>query len=113
MATYLYRLGRFAHSRHRLVAPVWLAMLVVFGVGAFALAAPTSSSFTIPGTESQQAIDLLAPLSPGVGTQAGHDLVRGLTPQLVQDRYLAPEIEAVTRAVEAGRFAALLPAAGA
>ena len=60
-----------------------------------------------------QAIDLLAPLSPGVGTQAGHDLVRGLTPQLVQDRYLAPEIEAVTRAVAEGRFAALLPAAGA
>jgi histidine ammonia-lyase len=60
-----------------------------------------------------QAIDLLAPLSPGIGTQAGHDLVRGLTPQLVQDRYLAPEIEAVTRAVAEGRFAALLPAAGA
>ena len=32
---------------------------------------------------------------------------------LDQDRYLAPEIEAVARAVAGGRFAALLPAAGA
>jgi histidine ammonia-lyase len=60
-----------------------------------------------------QAIDLLAPLSPGVGTQAAHDLVRALAPQLVQDRYLAPEIEAVARAITEGRFAALLTAADA
>ena len=60
-----------------------------------------------------QAIDLLAPLTPGAGTGAAHDVVRALAPQLVEDRYLAPEIEAVTRAVDEGRFAALLSAAGA
>ncbi len=60
-----------------------------------------------------QAIDLLAPLQPGVGTQAARALVRGLAAQLDEDRYLAPEIEAVARAVAGGRFAALLPAAGA
>ncbi len=60
-----------------------------------------------------QAIDLLAPLQPGVGTQAARALVRGLAAQLGEDRYLAPEIEAVARAVAGGRFAALLPAAGA
>ena len=55
-----------------------------------------------------QAIDLLAPLAPGHGVQAARDLVRELAPRLVQDRYLAPEIEAVSGAVEQGRFAALL-----
>jgi len=55
-----------------------------------------------------QAIDLLAPLEPGVGTRAAYDLVRGLAPQLVEDRYLAPEIEAVAGAVADGRFAEIV-----
>ncbi len=55
-----------------------------------------------------QAIDLLAPLAPGVGTGAARDVVRGMAGRLDEDRYLAPEIEAVARAVAAGRFAALL-----
>ncbi len=53
-----------------------------------------------------QGIDLLAPLKPGVGTQAGYDIVRRLTPTLGRDRYLAPEIEAAARAVADGAFAA-------
>ena len=57
-----------------------------------------------------QAIDLLAPLKPGVGTQAGHDLVRRYAPHLEQDRYLSPEMESVAWAVREGLFAALLPA---
>ena len=55
-----------------------------------------------------QAIDLLAPRAPGHGVQAARDLVREHAAPLVQDRYLAPEIEAVSRAVEEGRFAAVL-----
>ena len=54
-----------------------------------------------------QAIDLLAPLEPGVGTARGHAIVRRLAPTLGRDRYLAPEIEAVTRAVAAAEFAAV------
>ena len=59
-----------------------------------------------------QAIDLLAPLAPGRGVQGARDLVREIAPPLTQDRYLAPEIEAVSGAVEEGRFAALLLAGG-
>jgi len=54
-----------------------------------------------------QAIDLLAPLAPGVGTARGHAVVRRLAPTLERDRYLAPEIEAVSGAVAAGEFAAV------
>jgi histidine ammonia-lyase len=53
-----------------------------------------------------QAIDLLAPLRPGAGTQAGYDIVRGIAPTLTRDRYLAPEIAAAEGAVADGRFAA-------
>jgi histidine ammonia-lyase len=63
---------------------------------------------TILGIEAlcaAQAIDLLAPLKPGVGTARGHAIVRGLAPRLERDRYLAPEIEAATAAVRSGAFA--------
>jgi len=52
-----------------------------------------------------QAIDLLAPLKPGVGVQRGYEAVRGLAPMLERDRYLAPEIEALAAAVRDGAFA--------
>lgn len=54
-----------------------------------------------------QAMDLLAPLEPGVGTVRGRAVVRRLAPTLERDRYLAPEIEAVAAAVAAGEFAAV------
>ncbi len=60
-----------------------------------------------------QAIDLLAPLTPGAGTAAGCAVVRRLAPMLERDRYLAPEIEAAARAVAAGEFAALVRAGSA
>ncbi len=63
---------------------------------------------TVLGIEAlcaAQAIDLLAPLTPGVGTRRGYEIVRGIAPMLERDRYLAPEIEAATRAVADGEFA--------
>jgi putative drug exporter of the RND superfamily len=59
VATLLYRLGRFSFRRHWLVALVWLGLLAVVGVGAATLSGPTSDAFSIPGTESQRAFDLL------------------------------------------------------
>jgi histidine ammonia-lyase len=66
---------------------------------------------TVLGIEAlcaAQAIDLLAPLQPGAGTKQGYAVVRGVTPRLDRDRYLAPEIEASARAVKAGKFAAIV-----
>ncbi|MGU3436402.1 MMPL family transporter [Actinomycetes bacterium M1A6_2h] len=58
MATYLYRIGRFAYRRKAVVLVVWLALLVLAGVGAATLSGPTSTAFSIPGTPAQQALDL-------------------------------------------------------
>ncbi|WP_432877607.1 MMPL family transporter [Kribbella sp. CA-245084] len=59
MADFLYRLGRFSFRRRGLIASLWVAVLVLFGVGAATLSGPTSNSFSIPGTPAQKAIDLL------------------------------------------------------
>ena len=65
MATLLYRLGRFSYRSRKLVGAIWLAVLIAIGGAAATLAGPTTDSFSIPSTESQQAFDLLAERFPG------------------------------------------------
>ncbi|MFD0692297.1 MMPL family transporter [Actinomadura fibrosa] len=64
MAVRLYRLGRFAFRRRWLVALSWLGVLGWLIAGAMTLSGPSSSSFSIPGTEAQRAIDMLAERFP-------------------------------------------------
>ncbi|CAM5508213.1 MULTISPECIES: MMPL family transporter [Streptomyces] len=59
MATFLYRLGRFAFRRRRLVLLAWLALLLAAGIGVSSVSGSTTDDFTLPGTQSQRAIDLL------------------------------------------------------
>ncbi|WP_327262869.1 MMPL family transporter [Streptomyces sp. NBC_01232] len=66
MATFLYRLGRGAFRRRGLVALLWVALLFAAGFGAASAGAPTSGSFSIPGTEAQKAFDLLEKRFPGM-----------------------------------------------
>ncbi|MFI2379056.1 MMPL family transporter [Streptomyces sp. NPDC018964] len=65
MATFLYRIGRFAFRRRHLVALIWVALLALAGVGAAGAPAAGNSSFSIPGTEAQKAFDLLEERFPG------------------------------------------------
>ncbi|QFG24195.1 MMPL family transporter [Actinomadura sp. WMMB 499] len=65
MSTLLYRLGRFGHRRRRLVALLWLAVALAAGTAAATLSGPAVTSFSLPGTESQEALDLLDERFPG------------------------------------------------
>ncbi|MCX4823704.1 MMPL family transporter [Streptomyces sp. NBC_01142] len=65
MATFLYKLGRSAFRRRRLVALLWVALLALAGFGAASASTATSSSFSMPGTEAQKAFDLLEQRFPG------------------------------------------------
>ncbi|MHA5051920.1 MMPL family transporter [Streptomyces sp. SD15] len=65
MATFLYKLGRFAFRRRHFVALIWVALLTLAGVGAASAPAAGTSSFSIPGTEAQKAFDLLEQRFPG------------------------------------------------
>ncbi|MGW3556928.1 MMPL family transporter [Streptomyces sp. NPDC000963] len=88
MATFLYKLGRSAFRRRRLVALLWVALLALAGVGAATAPTATSSSFSIPGTEAQRAFDLLEERFPGAGAD-------GATARVV---FKAPEGRKVTDA---------------
>ncbi|WP_149179645.1 MMPL family transporter [Streptomyces sp. TRM49041] len=65
MATFLYKLGRFAFRRRHVVILLWIALLTIAGVGAATAPAATSGSFSMPGTEAQRAFDLLEERFPG------------------------------------------------
>ncbi|PZF81004.1 MMPL family transporter [Jiangella anatolica] len=86
MATLLYRIGRFSYRSRRLVGAVWLTVIVLAGVAAATLSSPTSDSFAIPGTESQEAFDLLEERFPGSSPD-------GAAARLV---FAAPDGESVT-----------------
>jgi RND superfamily putative drug exporter len=88
VATFLYKLGRSAFRRRRLVALLWVALLAVAGIGAATAPVATSSSFSIPGTEAQRAFDLLEERFPGAGAD-------GATARVV---FKAPEGQKMTEA---------------
>lgn len=73
MATFLYKLGRFAFRRRRFVALAWVALLVAAIVGASSASSPPDDDFALPGTEAQEAFDLMEERFPGAsadGAQA-------------------------------------------
>jgi RND superfamily putative drug exporter len=67
MSSALYRLGRWCFRRRRYVLATWLLVIVALAVVAINVKQSTTNSFSIPGTESQQALDLLDQKFPGTG----------------------------------------------
>jgi len=59
-----------------------------------------------------QAVELHAPLAPGVGGGAAREFVRSLSPRLRDDRSLTDEIEAVAAAIRDGSAVAAVEAGG-
>jgi RND superfamily putative drug exporter len=95
VASFLYALGRTAYRRRHLVLALWLSALVVLGGLASVARGEFDEKFSVPGTESQAALDSLGRTFP----QAG-----GVTAQLV---VVAPDggsvrDTAVRKAIEAG-----------
>src|SRR6478735_1706273 len=88
MAILLYRLGRLSFRRRWRVLALWLLLLALLGGGAAAFIGPTTSKFSIPGTESQKALDSLAREFPQASGATGSIVVAApegakLTPQAV------------------------------
>ncbi|MEV7344001.1 MMPL family transporter [Streptomyces sp. NPDC093544] len=69
MATFLHRIGLAAFQRRRLVVLLWALVLGVMGVAAASSSGPQSSSVSLPGTEAQRAIDLLAEKFPSANAE--------------------------------------------
>lgn len=64
MSSYLYRLARLAFRRRRLVLVLWLAAAVAAIAIAQISGGKTNDNFTIPGTEAQNASDVLSAKLP-------------------------------------------------
>jgi RND superfamily putative drug exporter len=65
VATFLYQLGRLAFRRRWWFALLWTAVLAAVGAGAALAPAAPNTAFSMPGTESQKAIDLIQQRFPG------------------------------------------------
>ncbi|MEV7727314.1 MMPL family transporter [Streptomyces sp. NPDC087917] len=59
MATFLYKLGRLAFRRRGLMVILWVLIFGAVGVAASSAPPPPADTFSMPGTESQKAFDLL------------------------------------------------------
>jgi RND superfamily putative drug exporter len=64
MSSYLYRLARFAYQRRRLVLGLWLVAAIAAIAIAQASGGKTNDTFSIPGTESQNAATVLTTKLP-------------------------------------------------
>ena len=67
MAKYLYRLGGFAFENRWKTVGAWVLLLVGVFALATAVKGETNDKFSVPGTESQDAQDLLHAKFPGAG----------------------------------------------
>ncbi|WP_329077094.1 MMPL family transporter [Streptomyces niveus] len=98
MATFLYRLGRLAFRRRWRVLLAWVAVLVAAGIGISSVSGSTTDDFTLPGTQSQRAIDLLEAEFPQASAS-------GATARVVVE---APDGEKLTSAAHRAQVEALV-----
>jgi RND superfamily putative drug exporter len=103
VATFLYRLGRGSYRLRWLVLAVWI--LIVGGVvgAAGALQQETNPEFVLPGTESQEAFDLLEERFPEMSADGGtaqlvFEAAEGETLADADNRALIDDLAAVMQA---------------
>lgn len=76
------------------------------GLQALQVLANAERTLAIELLAGAQAIEFLAPLKPGEGVQAVHDVIRSLSPRLEEDRSLSEDIERVAVAIREGAVVA-------
>jgi RND superfamily putative drug exporter len=99
MSTLLYRMGRAAYRHRGAVSLAWVAVLAVVLTLFLTVGGEFDDEFTIPGSESQAALDQLRATSP-VAAGAGADVVL-IAPEgsAVTDPEFAPAVAEVVAAV--------------
>jgi RND superfamily putative drug exporter len=114
MSSYLYRLARFAYQRRRLVLGLWLVAAIAAIAIAQASGGKTNDTFSIPGTESQNAATVLTTKLPAFSggqtsivfaTQHGPGKVTGAADKAAIESAMAglksiPQVSAVTTPFE-------------
>ncbi|MGB2952686.1 MAG: histidine ammonia-lyase [Gaiellaceae bacterium] len=80
------------------------------GLKAWQVLANAERALAIELLAGAQAVEFLAPLQPGLGVRAARELVRSLSPRLVDDRPLHEDIEAVAAAIRRGALVSAVEA---
>ena len=80
------------------------------GLKCWAVLGNVERALAIELLAAAQGVEFLAPLEPGAGARAAHDFVRSLSPTVMEDRTLAPDIERVAEAIRAGELVAAVEA---
>ncbi|KAB8161949.1 MMPL family transporter [Streptomyces sp. 3MP-14] len=110
MATLLYRLGRGAFRRRRLAVSLWLGALAALLAVSGALGSALDDEFTIPGSESQRALDTLREVLPAAGGTTGQLVFT--TPDgspITDERWAEPLARSLANAAEAPEVSAVVP----
>ena len=93
MSSLLYSVGRWAYRARKLVVIIWIGLLAVLGGGALLFNQGTDNSFSIPGTESQEALDTLSRTFPQVSGTTAQIVVVAPDGQTVDDNAIKRPIE--------------------
>ncbi|NHC45555.1 MMPL family transporter [Motilibacter aurantiacus] len=104
MATTLYRLGRWAFRRRRLVAGLWLTAVALAVAAAAVAPSGQEEDLAMPGTESQQAFDLLDERFPDADSQGADARLVFQAPngQRVTDEAHRESVEEALRSLAGG-----------
>ncbi|MBW9092288.1 MMPL family transporter [Microbacterium jejuense] len=98
MSTVLYALGRWAYRHPWRVLVSWLLLLALAGGGAAVFMKGTDNSFSIPGTEAQEGIELLDRSFPQAsGTSAQMVVVAADGDRVTDDPYKSDIGDAVSQ----------------
>ncbi len=118
MATFLYKLGRLCFRRRWWAALLWVALLFGIGAGAASSSGAVPDDFALPGTESQEAFDLMEEQFPEANAESvestvvfqapdGQQLTSGANLEAVQqvlaELEAADEVLTVVDPFEAGQ----------
>ncbi len=93
MSTYLYALGRAAYRHRRRVLLLWLAVLVLTVGAAAGIGGKFDENFSVPGTESQLALDSLNRTFPQAGGTTAQVVVAVPEGESVRDTDVRRQIE--------------------
>lgn len=101
MARALAKLGAWSYRRRGVVVAAWVVAVLAMAVASGALKAPTNEEFNVPGTQAQDALELLERKIPGAGGATAR-IVFAAPPghTIVEPRYRAvitPTLERVAR----------------
>ncbi|NUJ87727.1 MMPL family transporter [Plantibacter sp. MCCC 1A11337] len=104
MSSLLYTLGRWAFRARKLVLILWIAVLALAGGGALLFNQGTDNAFSIPGTESQEALDSLDHTFPQVAGASAQIIVVAPEGDTVEDAGVRTAIDdAVTALGDIGQ----------